>query len=80
MAFFSCATTTANRYAVTRRDLGLDVVAGFAHAECQSKIDEYIASLGLTYTDRVYVTSSLNRRAALTTQRIALDAMLRARG
>jgi hypothetical protein len=45
--------------------MSLENVAGFAHAECLSHIDSLIASLGLTYTDRVWVVASLNRRAEL---------------
>lgn len=77
-SFTSCAVGVADKWVRERPEMNLENVAGFAHAECQSHLDSLIASLGLTYTDRVYVIGSLNRRAELQSRKVALDAKLNA--
>ena len=73
-SFTSCAVGVADKRVRESPGMNLENVAGFAHAECQSHIDSLVASLGLTYTDRVWVVASLERRADLQSRRIALDA------
>jgi clan AA aspartic protease (TIGR02281 family) len=77
-SFISCAVGIADKRVRESPEMNLENVAGFAHAECQSHIDSLIASLGLTYTDRVWVIASLERRAGLQSRKIALDAKLNA--
>jgi predicted aspartyl protease len=77
-SFTSCAVGIADKRVRESPEMNLENVAGFAHAECQSHIDSLIASLGLTYTDRVWVIASLERRAGLQSRKIALDAKLNA--
>lgn len=78
-SFIDCATRTAAKWAKDRPEMSYEIVAGFANAECQSELRSYIASLNLGYADNVYVTSSLNRRAEMISQKIAIDAKLDAR-
>jgi len=77
-SFTSCAVGIAGKRVRESPEMSLELVAGFADAECHSHIDSLIAGLGLTYTDRVWVTASLNRRAELQSRKIALDAKLNA--
>lgn len=77
-SFVSCAVGVADRRVRESPEMNLENVAGFAHAECHSHIDSLIASLGLTYTDKVWVIASLERRADLLSRKIALDAKLNA--
>lgn len=77
-SFTTCAVGVADKRARESPEMNLENVAVFAHAECQRHIDGLVASLGLTYTDRVWVIASLERRAELQSRKIALDAKLNA--
>ena len=76
MSFIQCATRKASQYAQEDPSMTLEVLAGFANAECQGGLDAYIGGLNLIYRDRVYVTSALRRRADLLCTKIAMDARI----